>query len=49
MFKLSLCVTPKKYRKNVEYGSARWGNKADIAPFMDPKPENNIILTQSEG
>ena len=39
----------KKYRKNVEYGSARWGNKADIAPFMDPNPENNIILTQSEG
>lgn len=39
----------KKYRKNVEYGSARWGNKEDIAPFMDPKPENNIILTQSEG
>ena len=39
----------KKYRKNVEYGSARWGNKADIAPFMDPRPENNIILTQSEG
>ena len=38
----------KKYRKNVEYGSARWGNKADIAPFMDPNPENNIILTQSE-
>ena len=39
----------KKYRKNVEYGSARWGNKTDIAPFMDPKPENNIILTQTEG
>lgn len=39
----------KKYRKNVEYGSARWGNKTDIAPFMDPKPENNVILTQSEG
>lgn len=39
----------KKYRKNVEYGSARWGTKTDIAPFMDPKPENNIILTQSEG
>ena len=39
----------KKYRKNVEYGSARWGSKMDIAPFMDPKPENNIILTQSEG
>lgn len=39
----------KKYRKDVEYGSARWGNKTDIAPFMDPKPENNIILTQTEG
>ncbi len=39
----------KKYRKNVETGSARWGNKTDIAPFMDPKPENNVILTQSEG
>ena len=39
----------KKYRKDVEYGSARWGGKTDIAPFMDPKPENNIILTQTEG
>lgn len=39
----------KKYCKDVEYGSARWGNKTDIAPFMDPKPENNIILTQTEG
>ena len=39
----------KKYRKNVEYGSARWGSKTDIAPFMDQKPGNNIILTQSEG
>ena len=39
----------KKYRKDVEYGSARLGNKTDIAPFMDPKPENNIILTQTEG
>ena len=39
----------KKYRKNVEYGSARWGSKTDIAPFMDPKPENNIIQTQTEG
>ena len=39
----------KKYRKNVEYGSARWGTKEDIAPYMDPKPENNIILTQTEG
>ncbi|MDL2237852.1 type IV secretory system conjugative DNA transfer family protein [Christensenellaceae bacterium OttesenSCG-928-K19] len=39
----------KKYRKNVEYGSARWGQPEDIAPFMDSKPENNIILTQTEG
>ena len=39
----------KKYRKNVEYGSARWGTKTDIAPYMDPVPENNIILTQTEG
>ena len=39
----------KKYRKGIEYGSARWGTKSDIAPFMDPKPENNIILTQTEG
>ena len=39
----------KKYRKGVEYGSARWGNAEDIKPYMDPKPENNIILTQTEG
>ena len=38
----------KKYRKNVEYGSARWGTHADIEPFMDPVFENNIILTQTE-
>lgn len=38
----------KKYRKNVEYGSARWGTAKDIAPFVDPKPENNIILTATE-
>ena len=38
----------RKYRKGVEYGSARWGTKKDIQPFMDPKPENNIILTQTE-
>jgi type IV secretion system protein VirD4 len=38
----------KKWRKDREYGSARWGNKADIEPFVDPKPENNIILTASE-
>jgi type IV secretion system protein VirD4 len=39
----------KKWRKDVEYGSARWGTPDDIAPFMDKKPENNIILTQTEG
>lgn len=38
----------KKYRKDVEYGSARWGNTDDIKPYLDPKPENNIILTQTE-
>ena len=38
----------KKYRKNVEYGSARWGTHEDIVPFMDPVFENNIILTQTE-
>lgn len=35
----------KKFRKNLEYGSARWGNREDIAPFVDPVFENNIILT----
>ena len=39
----------KKYRKDVEYGSARWGKPDDIRPFMDTNPENNIILTQTEG
>ena len=38
----------KKYRKNVEYGSARWGNSDDIRPYVDPVFENNIILTQTE-
>ncbi|MDL2300051.1 type IV secretory system conjugative DNA transfer family protein [Clostridiaceae bacterium OttesenSCG-928-D20] len=38
----------KKYRKDVEYGSARWGNAEDIKPYVDPKPENNIILTKTE-
>ncbi len=39
----------KKYRKGVEYGSARWGNEKDIAPYMDTDNfRNNIILTQSE-
>lgn len=38
----------KKYRHNEEYGSARWGNAQDIAPFVAPKFEDNIILTQTE-
>ena len=38
----------KKWRKNIEYGSARWGGPDDIKPFVDPKPENNVILTQTE-
>lgn len=38
----------KKYRKNVEYGSARWGTPEDIKPYIDPVFENNIILTNTE-
>ena len=38
----------KKYRQGEEYGSARWGNEKDIAPFIDPVFENNILLTQTE-
>ena len=38
----------KKFRKNMEYGSARWGTPEDIAPYIDPVFENNIILTQTE-
>ena len=38
----------KKFRKNMEYGSARWGTAEDIRPFADPVFANNIILTQTE-
>ncbi len=38
----------KKYRKNVEYGSARWGTPEDIAPFTAPVFKENVILTQTE-
>ena len=38
----------KKFRKGVEYGSARWGNAKDIEPYMDSEFENNILLTQTE-
>ena len=39
----------KKYRQGMEYGTARWGNAQDIAPYVAPKFEDNIILTQTEG
>lgn len=38
----------KKYRKGIEYGSARWGTAADIAPYVDPIPDWNIPLTRTE-
>ena len=38
----------KKYRKGMEYGSARWGNAEDIKPYTDPTFANNVILTQTE-
>lgn len=38
----------KKYRQGVEYGSARWGNQKDIAPFIAPVFEENVLLTQTE-
>ncbi|MDU6975424.1 MAG: type IV secretory system conjugative DNA transfer family protein [Clostridiales bacterium] len=50
---LRLCIyvrskNAKKYRKGVEYGSARWGNAKDIEPYVDPTFQNNVILTQTE-
>lgn len=38
----------KKFRKDIEYGSARWGTAKDIAPYIDQEPDNNIILTATE-
>ena len=38
----------KKYRKGMEYGSARWGTEKDIKPFTDPVFKNNVILTGTE-
>ncbi len=38
----------KKYRKNEEYGSARWGTQEDIAPYIDPVFSKNVLLTQTE-
>ena len=50
-FRLLICFksrNARKYRRDVEYGSARWGGPKDIAPFVDPVFENNIILTGTE-
>ena len=38
----------KKYRHGMEYGSARWGTREDIAPYIDPVLQNNVILTKTE-
>ena len=38
----------KNYKHRMEFGSARWGTKKDIAPFIDPVPEQNVILSESE-
>ena len=38
----------KKYRHGMEYGSARWGTSEDIAPYIDPVFQNNVILTKTE-
>ena len=38
----------KKFRRDEEYGSARWGTEKDIKPFVDPRFENNVILTETE-
>ena len=41
-------LNAKKYRKGIEYGSARWGTAADIKPYMDSDFQNNILLTNTE-
>ena len=38
----------KKFRQGKEYGSARWGNSKDIEPYIDPKFENNVLITNTE-
>lgn len=51
IIKLMVCFkgkSAKKYRHGVEYGSARWGMPEDIRPYVDPKLENNVLLTQTE-
>lgn len=46
---IALFAFPKNYRYGEEHGSARWGTASDIKPFMDNNPDNNIILTETEG
>ena len=41
-------IDAKKYRQGVEYGSARWGTRKDIQPFINPDFQQNVILTQTE-
>ena len=51
IFRLAVYIkgkNAKKFRHNVEFGSARWGTHADIEPFMDPVFDNNVILSQTE-
>jgi hypothetical protein len=51
LIKLALQIkkaNAKKFRKGIEYGSARWGSPADIAPYISPVFENNVLLTQTE-
>ena len=51
IIRVVVCVKGKnarKWRKDIEYGSARWGTPADIKPFTDPDPDKNIILTATE-
>ena len=50
-FRLLICFkskNAKKFRRDEEYGSARWGSEKDIRPFVDPKFENNMMLTATE-
>ena len=51
LVRLAVCLkakNAKKYRRGVEYGSARWGRSEDIAPYIDPVPDWNIPLTRTE-
>lgn len=48
LFAYTKRLNQKKYRKGIEYGSARWGTAQDIKPFMDKDFQKNIILTETE-